>query len=219
MTRFCWCLLLAFALPTAAAYGDPIPITQGSLVVTADGLGILHILGTEGFRFDGVADGTSGFGSRCISDCVPGQLFAPGGVLNDIAGTARVTIDGQVRTFQVNSFGPASFGTTQVIADSIVVPSVSESALLSAPFEFRGQLIVAGPDLVPETLLFPFLGRGTARIQLTGEPATSPHVWAFKGSTYDFAATPEPGTFSLLAGALAAALLCRRLAPTEPRRE
>ena len=207
--KLSWCsLFLIVALPATAAFADPIIITNGSFIINADGIATWHVQGTQGFRFDGIADATRGFGFLC--GCFPGEPLDPGGVFNNMLGTAQLNVDGNTHTFATSDFGPVGFGGARVTASPVVVPPLNGSSVLSSPFSFESVFSISIPELFPEGgLLLPVRGDGTARIELTPRSNGS-GTWQSQGGTYDFAPTPEPGTLTLLSIAVATAVVWRR---------
>ena len=201
-------LFVALALPVAAAHADPITVTTGAVVIVGPfGLARVDVRGTDGFILTGLSE-IHGFGFLCNSDCSPGQLFDPAGNLNEFEGTARLTVQGHPRNVHVDD-NNSSFN---FFAHPVVIPSLSTSAVLSAPFELRGLISLGDPDLFPTgSLDFPLTGRGTARIELINRPVGQ--IFGFRQSVYSFGAVPEPGTLALLSCGLGAFAIRRRRYP------
>jgi hypothetical protein len=192
MSRCAFLLLLAFVAPSAAAQADTILITSGTVLVPTETFkNTFDLTGTRGFRllasFDNLG---SGLGVTC-RPCEPGELLDIGGTFSsaDFSGTVAV---GRA-SYTLPSFDVDV--TVGFLTDPLMLPALSSRAVLTAPFDLRGSLLLYD-TATQQQALYQLIGRGTATITLTQNPFTP--AWEFAESRYEFAPVPEPATGTLL---------------------
>jgi hypothetical protein len=215
-------LTLAMLLPVSPATADPIRITGGSMVV--DGThgsttGTVDIHGTQGFSAQlllGLASTTGPW--RCCP-MPPGTSIDVSGFFDASDGAGIVQLNGI--SYGVPSFNADVF--MRPFGGPVIAPPLSTSAVLTTPFEVRGdgssQLQLFDFEGEP-TVIFPLVGRGVATIELTPNQSGAP-AWEFARARYDFesaAPVPEPATFVLFGtGALALAARQHRRRSRSPK--
>lgn len=208
-------LLLPLGLLTPrVAAADPINIIGGSLVMNSFN-GPITLVGDRGFTFESSLSVSGGFflpWEQCTNlhspePCLPGSTLGLNAIWlgNDITGPA--TLDG-VTYSDVGSLSSPSSMAVQFMG-TVVLPPLSSSATLTAPFTFQGSFFhpVDG-GTVNESLM----GAGMATL-LFSPAGNIPGAWRFDSARYDFSApspTPEPASLLLMgSGMLALAAFVR----------
>jgi hypothetical protein len=211
-------LLILWTVPSVApARADPILITAGSVTVTGvpgaeSGIADLH--GTQGFQADVVMELAFAPGPWQCQPCgAPGTLLQLAGFMDTLDGLGTIVLGGI-------SYGVGTVGGSpgegvlalSLFSDQIVLPPLSPSAVLSAPFELQSdQSRVSVTDANGQDTSLPLRGRGTLTLELTPNESGEP-VWEFAGASYEFEPIPEPTTLLLFGtGALGLAARHRRL--------
>jgi hypothetical protein len=189
-------LLLVLLLHPSFAYADPIPIpiTGGSLDVTAAGLGHFDIFGGRDFRLTEVVISENAFGINC-RPCAPGDLLDLGGTFADDFGSA--TLNGTSYTIPRDARAGSRFFAQGV------APAFGTTGVLSVPFTFDGFFEPPGRQ-------FELLGQGMATVRF--RPEVSSRLWDFNGARFEFSPTPEPPMPVLLSTGFAVLLMWRRRA-------
>jgi hypothetical protein len=193
---------------SVSARADPIRITGGFLDFNRDlgsgatRAGVLSIVGTRGFSAEGFVSSTE-------TTVALATFGIPAGSTRSIAVSTggfglsggRATLDGKTFT-DLNGLG----STDQLrinLTGTIDIPAWRDAPVtITAPFGVTGDFQYLD---VPSSSFFdvPIRGGGTLTLNLAPEPGGT---WASDSFRYDFAATPtpEPATFTLVAGALVA---------------
>jgi hypothetical protein len=199
-------LCLTVSVPARA---DPIQITGGFLDFNRDlaigpavRSGHLSVVGNRGFSAEGFVSSTE-------TTVALAAFQIPAGSTRSIAVSTggfglsggRATLDGKTFT-DLNGLG----STDQLrinLTGTIDIPAWRDAPVtITAPFGVTGDFQYLD---VPSSSFFdvPIRGGGTLTLNLAPEPGGT---WASDSFRYDFAATPtpEPATFTLVAGALVA---------------
>ena len=204
-------LSLAMVLLVSPANADPIRITGGSMVVDTmlgNTVGTVDIHGTQGFRAELLIGLNSTNGPwRC--PCDVGTSIDISGLFSADDGAGIVELNGI--SYLVPTFAADAF--VHPFGGSFIAPPLSTSAVVTMPFEVRGDgsSAVLLFDFQGEpTVIFPLVGRGVATIELTPNRGGAA-VWNSVSARYEFesAPVPEPATLFLF-GTGAVALAARQ---------
>jgi hypothetical protein len=210
-------LLFVDLLAARAAAADPIRITGGSLVMNPTS-GPIVLAGDREFTFDSRVDVAGGlfmpWDACSLSVCEPGDTLGlnAGWSGNDLTGPA--TLDG-ISYADVGALASSSSLIVRFVGTA-VLPPLSSSATMTAPFSFTGTFFhsVDG-NSIDDSLV----GDGTATLTLSPS-AGFPGAWHVDGAHYDFgeaapSPTPEPGSLLLMGGGM---LLLAAFVRTRARR-
>jgi hypothetical protein len=218
-------LISSILAAPAIVCADTIHITSGAatsrneLTGNPNDLDVVDVtMASPEHGFSLAAVGTSTGGrydvlSSCNQDlvCVPGRvvsIFASWGD-SDFPGTA--TADGAAFTVGTGFSGSAEVEFDGTFQAPPFIGTTTTSVV--APFSFTGAINYPhGFPRVTDKLV----GSGFATIHLVwGGLNADPEAWTFTGARYEFAATPEPATFLLVAPCAVAMARWRRTSRVE----
>jgi hypothetical protein len=195
------------------ALADPISITTGFLEMNPPA-GLLVLGGDRGFAFSSHVDAVGGIFQpvdQCNLDplrCRPGSALGLHAAFSDNDATGTAMLDGVTYTHVGDLNSAASVSVD--FQGTAVLPPLSGSAIVTAPFLFSGTFIhPEASHAVSEALA----GIGTVTLAFTPNRGF-PGSWHLDSARYDFIdpmATPEPAPLLLMgAGLLSAAAIVRR---------
>ena len=187
---------------------EPITVTSGRFVVESDDLPFLQISGMNGFSLSAGFIWTAS--SPCSSGCAPGSPVSMGAVGGgastgyELGPLSIANINGrEFGNGGMNFMSPRLTGTLLFEAPTLTSPpAIDGGALLSAPFQFNGEVSgFAHDDVSGRTPLFhvTLVGQGTVSALFLPDAG----AYFVESATYTFGAqtapVPEPTTFGLVA--------------------
>jgi PEP-CTERM motif len=214
-------LPLVLLLTPRVVSADPINIISGSLVLNPFN-GPITLVGDRGFTFESGVNVSGGFflpWEQCDNlhspePCLPGSSLGLTATWlgNDVTGPA--TLDG-VTYSAVGSLSSSSSMNVQFLGTA-VLPPLSSSATVTAPFTFEGSFFHPVDGM---TVNDPLTGSGFATLLFS---PTANGTWHLDSARYDFgnpSPTPEPASLLLMGSgilALAAFVRSRARRPDSP---
>lgn len=202
------------AVPAPQAQAATIGITSGYVLVASGvfGAASIDVAGDHGFTFTSVLDRQSVVDARA---CGQWELCGPGSVLSLGATWSGLDLRGAVATLDGVTY-PQVGGANSPnqlrfdLEGSATMPAfgAATSRIVMAPFTLTGGFWYA-PGLLAPGQFAELSGQGMASLQLRRGTGDFSDTWVYDGIRYDFgssssAPVPEPSTFLLVGGGIAA---------------